>query len=887
LWSPASTLDHPDSAQPIATPSVTTRYGLIVTDAFGCVATKDLLITVNDLPKVSAGSTQSFCAGTALPLTATTTGGAGPFLYNWSPNIALDRTDSSTVLASPSAQTKYYVTVTDQNGCTSKDSVVVRVNPVPKITLGQPLSICRGSSIKLPATASGGTLPYTIRWFPATALSDASILQPTASPTSTTTYILLVTDKNGCTITDSIRVSVNDSLVPDVSASGPLTVCAGDTLRLTAAVGYDTYTWSSGEKTASITVLKSGDYSVRVTHAGCAGTSNAMHVNVLPDSMPHPAIGTSTTQFCAGDSLAVWVKGALPGTTYTWSNGAMGDTIFVTKSGDYSVTATNAAGCSGTAGPAKVVAIPLPGITIAAQGPATICEGDSIELRALHAGSPVSLMWQKDGVWLPDTNAETIIVHSAGIYRVTASESGGCDSTSSPVVVTVRPAPTPVIVGASSICVNGVSGYKISSTPGSTLQWQLNPTTLGSITDGQGSDSITIHWGNTATGTLTVTVTNSDGCTRSAQLAITIDSHLNPIITALGALGICEGDSTSLDAGSGYATYQWSQDGTIIANETAPKLTVAKGGAYTVAVTNASGCDGTSQPISVTVYPVPPKPTITKNGGTLTSSVASRYFWSVNDKPVDSMRTQSIIPFATGRYTVTIEDANGCSNTSDPFYYADTVFVSVGKTLVRSKENFTLPILVRNASSLIETGANSFAGVLRVSANYAEPIAPTGSRSGNDWLIPVSGPWQIGLDTLAILTFTSQDPNRPCGSVTIDTFYFPSASPIVHYEGGTVCIVGDCTPLVGNSDTAFLIKRIAPNPTGSTFSIDYHISNEGPVSLELFDAIGRTVSVFKHEWSQAGNYTESCSANETASGVYRLVLRSGSRIRSEIVRIEK
>jgi hypothetical protein len=888
IWSPAATLDHPDSAQPIATPAATTRYGVIVTDANGCVSTKDVLITVNELPKVSAGSTQSFCAGTALPLTATTTGGAGPYLYNWSPNVALDRTDSSTVLASPVAQTKYYVTVTDQNGCTSKDSVVVRVNPVPKISLGQPLSICRGSSIKLPATASGGAPPYTLRWFPATALSDAAVLQPTASPGTTTTYALLVTDKNGCTTTDSIRISVNDSLVPNVSASGPLTVCAGDTLVLTAAAGYDTYTWSSGEKTSSITVLKSGDYSVRVTRDGCAGTSNAVHVNVLPDSRPKPTLATITRFFCAGDSTIIWVRGIPPGSTCTWSNGATGDTIYVTKSGDYSVTVTNAAGCSGTAGPAQMVAVPLPGITIVAQGPTTICEGDSIELRALHAGSITGLQWSKDGNAITDAGDQsTVIVRSAGSYTVTAWENGGCDSTSSPVIVTVRPAPTPVIVGASSICVNGVSGYKISSTAGSTIQWQLNPATLGTILDGQGSDSITIHWGNTATGTLTVTVTNGDGCSRSAQLPITIDSHLNPTITALGALGICGGDSTTLEAGNGYATYQWSQDGTILMNETAPKLTVAKGGSYTVAVTNASGCDGTSQPISVTVYPVPEKPVITKNGAILTSSVASRYFWSVNDKPVDTMRTQSIIPVATGRYTVTIEDANGCSNTSDPFYYADTVFVSVGKTLVRSKENFTLPILIRNGSSLIETGANSFAGVLRVSASYAEPVVPTGSRSGNDWLIPVSGPWQAGLDTLAILTLAAQDPNRPCGSITIDTFYFPSASPMVRYEGGTVCIIGDCTPLIGNSDTAFLIKRIAPNPTGNTFSIDYHISDEGPVSLELFDAIGRTVSVFKHEWSQAGDYTESCSANDIASGVYRLVLRSGSRTRSEIVRIEK
>ena len=65
------------------------------------------------------------------------------------------------------------------------------------------------------------------------------------------------------------------------------------------------------------------------------------------------------------------------------------------------------------------------------------------------------------------------------------------------------------------------------------------------------------------------------------------------------------------------------------------------------------------------------------------------------------------------------------------------------------------------------------------------------------------------------------------------------------------------------------------------------LAGAAPVSIELEDFIGRTMSVLKHSWSEPGNFTEAYSLTGVASGMYRLVLRSGSRIVSQTVRIEK
>ncbi|HZK76603.1 MAG TPA: hypothetical protein VFD13_06815, partial [Candidatus Kapabacteria bacterium] len=155
-WTPTAGLDHPDSAEPIATPTTTTTYTLTVTDTAGCASSKSITLTVHSPPVVTLPTSTSLCAGSSVTISATTSGGQGPFTYSWNPATGLNRTDTTEVTASPAKSSVYTFRITDANGCSDSASVLVQVNPVPKVSAGPARSICPGGSIKIGGIATGG-----------------------------------------------------------------------------------------------------------------------------------------------------------------------------------------------------------------------------------------------------------------------------------------------------------------------------------------------------------------------------------------------------------------------------------------------------------------------------------------------------------------------------------------------------------------------------------------------------------------------------------------------------------------------------------------------------------------------------------------------------------
>lgn len=171
---------------------------LIVTSNNNCRDTVITNVTVNPLPSaaITSGATE-FCSGDTTTLSVT----AGTNLaYLWSTG---DTTASITVDSSG----VYSVTVTDTiTLCSSMDSITITVFPLPVANAGVDTTITLGRSIQLNAT--GGT---SYLWTPATGLSSASVADPVASPAATTEYVLTVTDENGCTDMDSIKITVESN----------------------------------------------------------------------------------------------------------------------------------------------------------------------------------------------------------------------------------------------------------------------------------------------------------------------------------------------------------------------------------------------------------------------------------------------------------------------------------------------------------------------------------------------------------------------------------------------------------------------------------------------------------------------------------------------------
>ena len=240
-WTPIIGLNDPTSPHPVASPTVTTTYYLTVTDSLNATANSQATVTYTVPPLVAnAGANKTYNPGVPVSLggTPTASGGSTVYTYSWSPTTGLSDPTAAHPTASPSATTTYTLTVTDSFGTTpATSSVVVTFTVLPlvanagaNVTVSPltPSAVIGGSP-----SASGGSLNYTYSWSPGTGLSDATVANPTASPTTTTTYTLTVTDDLGTpAATSSVVVTYtvpNPNLISvDFIESGG-TPCSGDT----------------------------------------------------------------------------------------------------------------------------------------------------------------------------------------------------------------------------------------------------------------------------------------------------------------------------------------------------------------------------------------------------------------------------------------------------------------------------------------------------------------------------------------------------------------------------------------------------------------------------------------------------------------------------------
>jgi gliding motility-associated-like protein len=651
-WRNLETNQNVGSTATLTAPTIGS-YHLSVTDSRGCQVTK--VVNVKPL-KVMVIAKPATCGGTCDgSAEAWTDGGTAPYSYRWS-------TGSTTGIIFPIPGGNYTVTVTDALGCVRVATGTVFEPGIlnPGLTVsGQ----CSGSATAT-VTPTGGRAPLTVRW--STGATTNTVTNLTQGQ-----YFVTVTDSAGCTKDTFFKVSTGilglNITKTDASCSGVASGTA--TVNVTGgAIGAYSYRWSNGATTATISNLNAGTYTVTVTDG--AGCSSSQSVNI--QSVSSLNLQTAfTNSVCGGSTGTATVTSVVGGTApyaYRWSNGATTPSVSGLAAGNYTVTVTDASGCSATSG---FVIQGQGNLSLTVSSSPSSCGGTTgmATVTSVSGGTaPFTYRWNNGGT------TETITNIGAGSYYVTVADAAGC--TTSGVVE-----------------VQGTNALQINvSTTKADCSAATGTATVNSVTGGIAP--YTYLWSTGATtasvsglpvGTYTLTVTDASGCFKATTIVINANSNL--VLTTTTTPSVCGGATgsasvTSVTGGTAPYTYRWHNGGTTAT------ITGLAAGPYFVTVTDATGCTRSST-VDVQATPlfvlIPTATPTTCNGSTGTATIdvtgstgALIYRWS------NGGTTKTISNLAAGTYTVTLTDGSGCSASTSVKVEGTTTSFVINTTSVNS-----------------------------------------------------------------------------------------------------------------------------------------------------------------------------------------------------------
>ncbi|HET6245491.1 MAG: T9SS type A sorting domain-containing protein [Bacteroidetes bacterium] len=592
---------------------------------------------------VSNVSCNGMCNGVAY---ATVSGGVGPFQYQWNTNPVQNSQTISGLCAGT-----YSVVVTDMDDNSTSTAIVTITQPSVFFTSISPgnQTICEGQSVSLFAATTGGTNPYTFNWSPSTGINSPNQSTVVASPVSTTTYTVTITDAQGCTATDNVTITVNP--IPLVSINPPqATICAGTSITLFGfpETGGGSFAWNTGETTSQISVSPNTPttFSLQYTLNGCMSSASAF-INV--QNIFVSLQSTPATCNASDGSISLAVTGGSPPYSFLWSNGSTTQSQNNLPAGTYSVTVTDANGCSTTASSSVTNsgAFTLSGNVINASC-ASSCDG-SIEVTVSGGTPPFTYLWTPSGNTVP-----TMQGLCPGNYSITVTDNSGCQNAQSFTVNSVSNLVATMVTNGSTCNGNTGSANVMVSGGTSPYSYQWNPIV------GTGNTA-----NNLSAGTYTVIVTDNVGCTFTTSGVVSNSSNLT---VNIGNTSACSNGGGTANAWSSGGTppysYLWNNSSTdsIITNLTP--------GTYSVTVTDQAGCSFSISTVIQSNWGLyvsgSSTPSNCSSGGSVSTYIyggTAPYNYSWNTVPVQTSSTAIDLP--SGLYTVNIMDQNGCTGTGN------------------------------------------------------------------------------------------------------------------------------------------------------------------------------------------------------------------------------
>ena len=630
----------------------------------GCIGRDTISLTFGPLPFVPfRASDDSICRGESLALY---TDGYGGELVFWSANVGMDYDGAfvpagtpvlvppvSELVVQPHASGRFYVTTSDERGCSYTDSleVYVQQRPVLAFVVNPTGLVCPGSRIRIIPL---GARDYV--WSPA----PDSVFGDTAwiSPRVSTMYTVQFTGEMECVFTDSLFFPVYSPSY-DIFVN-PAEICAGEICTL-SVINVALTTWNPGNFTGNeITVAPEAttDYIAEIQDFNGCTYYDTVRVRVNP--RPEVRAFASRAVVCPGDSLMLTASGA---EIYSWQtpDGAAvgnGDTVYVAifVDSEFIVTGIDSLGCLNSASiTVRVSEAPLSATT----DRSSYCPFDPVTISAAGA---VSYRWEPGGEIGNVLNL--LAPAAAATYTLYGVDTLGCESLT-PAVINVLPKPT-ISINApfTEICPFQLVPLTVSGT----LNVQWSPASGLSSTFGP------VVAAPSVTTTYTAVGTNLAGCTDTATITLTVLPV--PEVTATGPTQtLCPGATAQLSA-AGAETYTW-----LPGNLTGENISVQVFSTitYTVIGRAANGCLDTAQ-VTVNAYPEPTLSLTPSNatvciGSTTTltaqGSTFGFYGWEPSTGVVEFNDNSIVVaPLETTVYTVTFTDPNGCAYTRQA-----TVFV--------------------------------------------------------------------------------------------------------------------------------------------------------------------------------------------------------------------
>lgn len=648
-------------------------YTVNITDGTSCTYPYQVNLSSNGALTVTGVVTNQTCFGLNNgSIDVTVSGGTAPVTYLWNNGAT---TEDLSLLAPGT----YTISVQDGASCQGVVSFTVGAASQINISSSVTNEFCGDEEGIIDISVIGAIAPVSYSWNNGAVTEDISELQQG-------TYTVNLTDANNCVATATYNViNLVGNCVPDcdlaISNSNVVQESCGNgngSINLTVFTtnGPTQFSWNNGATTEDLTNISAGTYSVSISdNEGCV-VSETFTITNQAGTLAITGMNV-TNENCGNNQGAIdaTVSGGILPYSYSWSNGAVSQDISGIEAGTFTLTVTDATGCSVN----QATSVQnISGNFTQTYGNAVneVCNNNagSIDIQIAGGTAPITYLWSNGAT------SQDLLNLSEGTYSCTITDANGC-SINTPVYAVQNLSGTLAISNIdidNEVCSNAQGDIAISVTGGSAPYSYLWNT--GILT--QNINSLTA-------GTYNVTVSDNTGCSINSGNLVVINESGTLNLTSVSTFNELCGNNTgsvniSVTGGTAPLTFLWNT------GSTSSDLTNLSAGNYTCTITDASNC---SVQASTTVFNDPGNISIDNmvvtnetcgqgNGAInlIVSGAASpiTYSWS------NGATSEDLSLLSANTYTVQVVDNNGCTasqnavvnNNANGLVVTDAVLVS-------------------------------------------------------------------------------------------------------------------------------------------------------------------------------------------------------------------